>query len=584
MAVAALVAIPTTASAQNNGFSAQRFFPLPAQRANFLSLYGGRVPGAFEWDAGLFLNVANGLVVETDADGNEVSSPVSSMVALDLVGSIGLIDRLEIGFDIPMYVAQGSDVNADGLLGEPDAGFGLGDIRLLPKLLLWTNEDAVEGGGAALAFVLPLYLPTGDDAVFQGGGFQVRPTVAFDIMAGPARFGANLGYIVRPHSELIDPTGSSPEIVGDVDDALSYGFAAEIRAADPLTLLLEIDGEARTGAATNASGSPIEGRFGTQIHIGERTLAHLAFGRGLSSGWGSPDWRLVVGATYGFKPDPDRDGDEILNADDACPDAGEDYDGFEDEDGCPDDDNDGDGVRDLRDTCPNRAEDVDGFEDEDGCPDDDNDGDGIADSADTCPDEAEDVDGFEDTDGCPELDNDGDGIEDTNDRCADEAEDVDGFEDEDGCPEPDNDGDGVLDADDQCADEAEMLNGVDDGDGCPDEASIVIRPSQNVIEALEPLSFTGTSGNLSTSGQRVADDLAVALAAYPDLRLRIVVRSRDRSGEDAKIDISQRRGDAIVGVLTAAGIDEGRLSVGAYALDDDAPGDDDVEVELRIQR
>jgi len=582
--VAAVVAFPTVASAQTQGFSAQRFFPLPAQRANFLSLYGGRVPGAFEWDAGLFLNVANGLLVETDADGEEVSTPVSSLVALDLVGSIGLIDRLEIGFDIPMYVSQGSSTSGEALIGDPDASFGLGDIRLLPKVQLWTNADAVEGEGAALAFVLPLHLPTGDEAVFQGAGFQVRPTVAFDVALGAARLGTNLGYIVRPHAEIVDPTGVEDEVVADIDDAFAWGIAAEISAAEPLDLLLEVEGEARTGAATDASGSPIEGRIGAQIHIGSRTLTHVAFGRGLSSGWGAPNWRLVLGATYGFKPDPDRDDDEFLNADDACPDQAEDYDGFEDDDGCPEADNDQDGLPDLRDTCPNRAEDEDGFEDDDGCPDDDNDGDGIADATDTCPDEAEDVDGFEDTDGCPDLDNDQDGIADADDQCADAAEDMDGFEDTDGCPELDNDNDGVLDADDQCADEPEMMNGVDDGDGCPDEAAVVIRPDQNLIEALQPLTFTGTSATLSSSGSQVADDLAVALAAYPNLRVRIVVRSRDRGSEDARIDISQRRGDAIVEVLTGAGIDAGRLSVGAYALDDDAPGDADVEVELRLQR
>ena len=43
----------------------------------------------------------------------------------------------------------------------------------------------------------------------------------------------------------------------------------------------------------------------------------------------------------------DRDGDGILDARDKCPDAPEDKDGFEDDDGCPDADNDGDGVTDA---------------------------------------------------------------------------------------------------------------------------------------------------------------------------------------------------------------------------------------------
>jgi len=98
----------------------------------------------------------------------------------------------------------------------------------------------------------------------------------------------------------------------------------------------------------------------------------------------------------------DRDFDRILDPDDACPDEPEDYDGFEDVDGCPDPDNDQDGILDPDDECPDEAEDVDGFEDEDGCPDPDNDQDGFLDPDDECPDEAEVINGVDDDDGCPD--------------------------------------------------------------------------------------------------------------------------------------------------------------------------------------
>lgn len=98
----------------------------------------------------------------------------------------------------------------------------------------------------------------------------------------------------------------------------------------------------------------------------------------------------------------DRDMDGIPDAIDACPTAAEDFDGFEDTDGCPDVDNDGDGILDVNDNCPDRAEDFDGFEDADGCPEVDNDGDGILDTDDKCPNAAETFNRFEDTDGCPD--------------------------------------------------------------------------------------------------------------------------------------------------------------------------------------
>jgi len=102
-------------------------------------------------------------------------------------------------------------------------------------------------------------------------------------------------------------------------------------------------------------------------------------------------------------PGADTDGDGLAAADDLCPYALEDYDEFEDLDGCPDPDNDQDGTLDSDDQCASEAEDRDGFEDEDGCPDPDNDADGVLDGDDECPEEAETLNGFEDTDGCADV-------------------------------------------------------------------------------------------------------------------------------------------------------------------------------------
>lgn len=98
----------------------------------------------------------------------------------------------------------------------------------------------------------------------------------------------------------------------------------------------------------------------------------------------------------------DSDGDGIFDSDDLCPKLAEDFDGFQDEDGCPEPDNDKDGIMDKVDKCPNNAEDIDGFKDKDGCPDPDNDNDGIPDISDKCPNDPETINGWEDQDGCPD--------------------------------------------------------------------------------------------------------------------------------------------------------------------------------------
>jgi len=65
----------------------------------------------------------------------------------------------------------------------------------------------------------------------------------------------------------------------------------------------------------------------------------------------------------------DGDNDGIPDMYDKCPQAPEDFDGFQDQDGCPDLDNDADGIPDAIDKCPNTPEDFDGYLDDDGCPD-----------------------------------------------------------------------------------------------------------------------------------------------------------------------------------------------------------------------
>ena len=99
------------------------------------------------------------------------------------------------------------------------------------------------------------------------------------------------------------------------------------------------------------------------------------------------------------------------------------------------DDSDGDHYVDPMDGCPLQAEDYDDYQDEDGCPELDNDWDGIPDTEDKCPNEAETFNEYKDEDGCPEKDSDDDGIPDKLDKCDDEAEIYNGYKDEDGCPD-----------------------------------------------------------------------------------------------------------------------------------------------------
>ena len=214
-------------------------------------------------------------------------------------------------------------------------------------------------------------------------------------------------------------------------------------------------------------------------------------------------------------------------------------------------DRDGDGIPDYEDECPNSAEDFDGFEDEDGCPDMDNDGDGIIDELDSCPDEAEDFDGIDDADGCPEEDDqDGDGILDVYDNCIHQAEDFDGFEDKDGCPDVDNDQDGILDVDDRCMNNAETFNGFQDKDGCPD-----IAPQQ----VLNGVNFEYNSAELKGGSTAVLDEIVRALKANPDVLVEVQGHTDSQGTAAYNMSLSERRAASVMQYLLDGGINATRI-------------------------
>jgi OOP family OmpA-OmpF porin len=224
-------------------------------------------------------------------------------------------------------------------------------------------------------------------------------------------------------------------------------------------------------------------------------------------------------------------------------------------------DRDGDGIPDNIDKCPDQPEDFDGFQDEDGCPDLDNDGDGIPDALDKCPNEPEDKDGFQDEDGCPDPDNDGDGIPDVLDKCPNEPEDKDGFQDEDGCPDPDNDGDGIPDVRDKCPNEPETFNNYQDEDGCPDEVPAEVKKFTGVIEGIN---FKTGSSEILAGSYVLLDRAVKVLQDYPDVNLEISGHTDSRGKADYNRDLSQRRADSVKTYFVQRGIASTRLQSIGY--------------------
>ncbi len=225
-------------------------------------------------------------------------------------------------------------------------------------------------------------------------------------------------------------------------------------------------------------------------------------------------------------------------------------------------DRDGDGFLDENDKCPDEPEDFDGYQDEDGCPETDNDGDGVLDERDSCPDVAEDKDGFQDEDGCPEFDNDGDGIADQNDTCKDQAEDFDGFQDEDGCPDADNDGDGIADVLDKCIDQPEDYDNDEDEDGCPEERKSV-KMEGDQIKLEEQVFFKFNKATIMPVSYPLLDEVADVLRSNPSIHVRIEGHTDSKGNNRYNKKLSDERAASVVQYLVDKGIEAYRLeSVG----------------------
>jgi len=569
-----------------------RFEPLGAQGNNILNVATSDVMPHGNPHLGLFAHYLQDPMILRGDDGSE-KSVLGSALKTEFSAGLGMWDWLDISFSLPLVVWQdGGDLAELGAPGESANSPTLGDLRVVPRIQLIHHQDFSGFGFAILPMVS---IPTGT-ALNTEGDLRFEPRAVLDWRhRNGLQIATNLAYSFRPrkvvHNVVVDDVvrwsvGTRAPLIWD-DVSLVASFFGDIPLDDDVDL-------SRPPATLNErSGNPLELVGGIELELANDIVLTFGGGAGLNSGLGSPDFRVFLGLGYTPRV-ADRDGDGIPDRHDACPDEPEDFDGFEDEDGCPDPDNDGDGIPDDVDQCPNEPEDFDGFEDEDGCPDPDNDqdgildihdmcpdeagpaenqgcpildrdGDGILDADDQCPDDPEDFDGFEDEDGCPDLDNDGDGIPDSEDKCPNDPEDFDGFEDMDGCPDLDNDGDGIPDVDDKCPNEPETINGFEDEDGCPDKGETKVRITTTKIEILDKVFFETGKATIRNRSFNLLSQVASLLRANPQVtKLRVEGHTDNRGGDELNQRLSQERAESVRQYLMAQGIPETRLEAVGY--------------------
>jgi uncharacterized repeat protein (TIGR01451 family)/uncharacterized protein (TIGR03382 family) len=508
---AVLVAAPASAqpAAPSQGIDVQQYKPGPGWR-DVLGVHSAQVAPHMGWNLGLSFNYArdplNFLRPSTD---EFVYQIVKNQFTFDLMGSIALFDRFELGVALPITSqSSASTPSVTPILADGVSATGVGDLRLVPKARLLEMDN-----GLRLGVAVPVLLPTSGGKEFLGrGGLGLFPRLLGEWQSeGGTRVLANVGVNLQPQERFYNL---------NVGNEFAYGLGAEV----PFKL-----GEHRLAAEAtlvgafgmkeaNAEERPMELLAAMKYLFTEKLAAHLGGGPGLTRGYGTPGFRLFAGVIW-------TEGERAPVKQEPPP--------------AP--------------VCPRGPEDKDGFQDEDGCADPDNDGDGILDVSDKCPDVAETKNGFEDADGCPDevpppppVDTDGDGLTDDKDRCPQVAEDKDGFQDADGCPDPDNDKDGVLDPEDKCPAEPETINGVTDEDGCPDKGKEKVRVEGQRIVILDKVHFATNKDTILPRSFPLLKQVGQVLRANPQITKVRVEGHTDSQGSDAaNMDLSQRRANNV---------------------------------------
>lgn len=590
----------------------------------YISVNGTSILGDGDISFGLILDAGFGILpvkgFENDKgtnfdDAEETDRLVDAAITGTLHFNYGIANTAVVGLQVPIMVITGPNVVLPGYYNDQSVSpqgldsQGIGNLVLHGKVRLLRHESNPVG----LAAIVQLEMPTGDATTFRGEpGFAAWPILAIDWVPVPTfRVGLNVGYRLVTGDAATIPFDGTSTALGPADDLAgmrtlvgaplntlcfqgrdgntpdnrttaarcpgevtghtdveygsmaTFGAAVSLRFSDSAEVVAETYGSNIGSGGTGALG--MEAIGGLKIYTEANSYLLLAGGVGVVQSVNSADIRGVLG--FIFEPSiGDRDGDGYKDDVDDCPDDPEDFDHFEDEDGCPDLDNDKDGILDVDDECPLVPEDHDGDADEDGCPEGtigDRDGDGILDNVDECPDDPEDRDGFQDADGCPDLDNDNDGILDVDDLCPNDAEDKDNFEDEDGCPDLDNDKDRILDVDDSCPNDPETYNGFEDEDGCPDRGSVIIEENEIII--LEKIFFATDSAEILPRSFPIVDAVSATLVGNPQMTMiEIQGHADERGSDDYNIRLTSDRAASVRQAMIQRGVDAGRLRSGGY--------------------
>lgn len=288
LAVAALILLAPAAWAAE-GYNAHLLNPaLFAGR--YLTFEDTQTMPQWRWAAGALLGYAH-MPVEARTDNDRTSGIMDNLLTVDLFGGISVHDMVNVGLGIPVHVYdRGRSFDdlgdADGATSRENSA-ALGDLRLAAKVRL-LEEGIWPMGFAVTPFVT---LPTGAaDRLLGEGRLTTGVTATYEIDLAWLRMALHGGWRYRGRSGVLDTQvrNSFP---------LAAGFSRDL--TKKWNVSLELHGESYESENNRRfAGNPFEldliGRY--QFTRDWRIIG--GGGPGLTSGVGSPDFRVFAGVDY----------------------------------------------------------------------------------------------------------------------------------------------------------------------------------------------------------------------------------------------------------------------------------------------
>jgi hypothetical protein len=289
--VGALVGAPAGARAAGDAVAidVQRFQPAGGAR-DILGVGSAQTAGHLNWGLKVYGNYASTPLKLQDRSGRHADvNLLTEQSGLDFTGFVGLGERFELSVALPVAVSQGfDDARSSGLIpafDERATQGGLSTLRLAPKARLASL------GAWHLAVAAPVVVSLGTGAPYlDPGGPSIHPRAIVEWSPG-VRIAANVGVAVRGERDL---AGTA------LGNALAFGVGGEVPlelGGQRLDALATVVGE--TGLrATHEAETPLELLVGARWVTPTGVALTLAAGPGLTSGYGTPEVRIVGGFAF----------------------------------------------------------------------------------------------------------------------------------------------------------------------------------------------------------------------------------------------------------------------------------------------